>query len=87
MKKVILAIIGIVLAVSVIATGTYDLAKEDIEIYEQAIAVENVESNFGFKGFALTDYPVSFYDGDKDYVVKWEDGNYIIKNVKQWLIL
>lgn len=36
----------------------------------------------GFEGFALTDYPVAFYDGDQDYVVAWEEDGYSIKKRK-----
>lgn len=83
MKKVIVVVlIGIVLLTGVIVTGTYGLSKENIDIYEQAVAVENGESNFGFEGFAFTDYPVAFYDGDKDYVVLWENDTYTIDKRK-----
>ena len=76
MKKVIIfVLIGIMLVTGVIATGTYGLSEEDIEIYERAVSIED---DFGFDGFAITDYPVSFYDGDNDYVVVWENGEYSI---------
>lgn len=76
MKKVIIfVLVGIMLATGVIATGTYGLSEEDIEIYERAVSIED---DFGFDGFAITDYPVSFYDGDNDYVVVWENGEYSI---------
>jgi len=76
MKKVIIfVLIGIMLVTGVIATGTYGLSEEDIEIYECAVSIED---DFGFDGFTITDYPVSFYDGDNDYVVAWENGEYSI---------
>jgi len=76
MKKVIIfVLVGIMLATGVIATGTYGLSEEDIEIYERAVSIED---DFGFDGFTITDYPVSFYDGDNDYVVVWENGEYSI---------
>ena len=76
MKKVIIfVLIGIMLVTGVIATGTYGLSEEDIEIYERAVSIED---DFGFDGFTITDYPVSFYDGDNDYVVVWENGEYSI---------
>ena len=76
MKKVIIfVLVGIMLVTGVIATGTYGLSEEDIEIYERAVSIED---DFGFDGFAITDYPVSFYDGDNDYVVVWENSEYSI---------
>ncbi len=78
MKKVIIVIfIGVALVIGVIATGTYGLTDENIEIYEKAVSLES-EDNFGFDGFNLTDYPVAFYDGDNDYVVERENGVYYI---------
>ena len=76
MKKVIIfVLVGIMLVTGVIATGTYGLSEEDIEIYERAVSIED---DFGFDGFTITDYPVSFYDGDNDYVVVWENSEYSI---------
>lgn len=83
MKKVIVvALIGIALVAGVIATGTYGLSKSNIEVYEQAVEMEQGENNFGFTGFALSDYPVAFYDGDYDYVLVWEDGSYRMEKRK-----
>lgn len=80
MKKVIaFVLVGVILVVGVIATGTYGLAEENIEIYERAVSFED---NFGFDGFYITDYPVAFYDGDKNYVVVWENGEYSINKRK-----
>lgn len=73
MKKGILILTGIVLVLGVIATGSYGLSQEDFAIYQQAVELERGGSNMGFEGFALTDYPVAFYDGDWDYVVAWEE--------------
>ena len=78
MKRVIVFIlVGILLVAGVIATGTYSLSEENIKIYERAVSLE-AENNFGFDGFAITDYPVSFYDGDNDYVIIWENGEYSV---------
>ena len=80
MKKVIaFVLVGVILVVGVIATGTYGLAEENIEIYERAVSFED---DFGFDGFYITDYPVAFYDGDKNYVVVWENGEYSINKRK-----
>lgn len=76
MKKVIVFIlVGVLLVVGVIVTGTYGLSEENIGIYEQAVSMED---NFGFDNFAIIDYPVAFYDGENDYVVVWENGEYSI---------
>lgn len=82
MKKVMVIFIGVVLVVGVIATGSYGLSKENIHIYEQAVSLGNENSNFGFDGFAITNYPVAFYDGDNDYVIVWKNGDYSIKKRK-----
>lgn len=78
MKRVIVFIlVGVLLVCGVIATGTYGLSEENVKIYKQAVSLED-ENNFGFDGFAITDYPVSFYDGDNDYVIIWENGEYSV---------
>lgn len=83
MKKVIcVVLIGILLVAGVLATGAYGLSENDIEIYKMAMEMEQGESNFGFEGFALSEYPVAFYDGDYDYVVVWEDGAYRVEKRK-----
>ena len=82
MKKIIIFIlIGVILVVGVAVTGTYGLTEENIKIYEKAIAFED-NGNFGFEGFKLTDYPVVFYDGNNDYVISWENGEYSVENVQ-----
>lgn len=78
-KAIIVTIIGAALVAGVIATGSYGLSKDNINIYERAVALQNENSNFGFDGFAVTDYPVAFYDGDNDYVIVWENGGYTIE--------
>lgn len=76
MKKVIIFIlVGVLLVVGVIATGSYGLSEENIKIYEQAVSLED---DFGFDGFDITNYPVTFYDGDNDYVVVWKNGEYSV---------
>ena len=39
MKKIGLAVVGIVLVAAVILTGSYGLSKKNIEIYEKAVAL------------------------------------------------
>ena len=82
MKKGIMILTGIALVIGVMVTGTYGLSQEDFAIYRQAVELEKGSSNMGFEGFALTDYPVAFYDGDQDYVVTWEGDGYSVKRRK-----
>lgn len=79
MKKLIIILLGIVLAIGVLATGAYGLTEENIEIYEQAVAMQRWVEKLGFENFALTDYPVAFYDGERDYVLIWREGTYSIE--------
>ena len=76
MKKMIIILTGIALAAGVLATGTYSLTQKNIDIYERAVTIES--SVIGFEDFAVTDYPVAFYDGEYEYVLTWENGNYTI---------
>lgn len=76
MKKPIIILTGIALAAAVIATGTYGLTQENIDIYERAAAIDGTVT--GFEDFSVTDYPVAFYDGEYDYVLTWENGTYNI---------
>lgn len=82
MRKAIVILTGIALVIGVIVTGTYGLSKEDLVIYQRAVALEEEGGNIGFAGFALTDYPVAFYDGDQDYVLVWEGDGYSIEKRK-----
>lgn len=76
-KAIIVILIGAVLVAGVIATGSRGISKDNIAVYEKAVSLES-ENSFGFEGFALTDYPVAFYDGDRNYVFTWENGEYTI---------
>ncbi len=82
MRKAIVVFTGIALVIGVIVTGTYGLSKEDLAIYQRAVALEEQGGNIGFAGFALTDYPVAFYDGEQDYVLVWEGDGYSIEKRK-----
>lgn len=81
-KKLIVLLAGAALAVGVVATGAYGLSGEDLAIYESAAALEEGSCNIGFEGFALTDYPVAFYDGDWDYVVAGDGDGYSVEKRK-----
>lgn len=67
--KQIYAAVGVVLVVSVAATGTYGLSKTDREIYKTAIDLQEKMQENGFEGFVLEDKKVRFFDGSVDYVV------------------
>lgn len=67
--KIIYAAIGLLLAVSVIATGTYGLSKTDREIYDTAVELQTQMQENGFAGFGVEDKKIRFFDGTKDYVV------------------
>lgn len=78
-RKLVILLTGMALIAGVIATGSYGLSQEDSAIYEGAVALEESARNIGFADFALTDYPVAFYDGDRDYVLTWEQNGYRVE--------
>ncbi len=78
-RKLAILLIGMTLIAGVIATGSYGLSQEDIAIYEEAVALEESARNIGFADFVLTDYPVAFYDGDRDHVLTWEQDGYRVE--------
>ena len=78
-RKLVLLLTGAILVTGVIVTGTYGLSEEDLAIYEGAVALEENARGIGFEDFSLTDYPVAFYDGDRDYVLTWEQGGYHVE--------
>lgn len=83
MKKFMIGyfVMGAILALGSIFTGTYGLSEKNLEIYTTAVSLNETVEEMGFEDFSLTDYKVRFYDGKKDYVVqKNEDGQiYIMK--------
>ncbi|MBD5481971.1 MAG: hypothetical protein HDR15_05490 [Lachnospiraceae bacterium] len=79
MKRIICAaIVGIGLLAGFFATGTYGLSAANVEVYTMAVGLEKKDGNFGFENFFLTDYPVAFYDGDKDYRITSKNGEYSV---------
>lgn len=82
MRKAVMILTGIVLVIGVIVTGNYGLSQEDLAIYRRAAVLEGEGGNMGFAGFAFTDYPVAFYDGDQDYVIVREGDEYGVKRRK-----
>ena len=77
-KKAGYFLLGIVLLVSTIATGDYGLSKQNIEIYKKALSLQEDMKHL-FSDYQLSDYPVSFFDGNHDYVVTGDGTNYEVK--------
>ncbi len=65
--------VGIILLVSMLATGSYGLSDINVDIYEDAINIDEEIQSLGFDDLSLKDYKVRFYNGRYDYVMK--DGN------------
>lgn len=82
MKKIIIGLIGVVIVVGMIVTGSYGLSIENREIYEQAVALQEAVDEIGFEGFTFTDYPLAFYDGEQDYVITREGDTYRVDKRK-----
>lgn len=78
-RKLAILLTGAALIAGAVATGSYGLSEENIAIYEGAVALEESARNIGFEDFALTDYPVAFYDGDRDYVLTREQDGYRVE--------
>lgn len=70
---------GIVVLTGSIATGSWGLSDKDKAIYEMAAEQQDSVNAFGFEGFELADYPVTFFDGDYDYVVQPETDGYSVE--------
>ena len=82
MKRIIMGILGVILLAGVLITAEYGLSKENIEVYEDAIALQTELKGIGFDGFDIEDYPMAFYDGEKDYVLTREGAEYTITKRK-----
>lgn len=65
-------LIGIVLIVLGIFTGTYGLDQTDRDIYEMAMELDGSVGGFGFPGFSVKDYKIRISNGRTDYVM-WND--------------
>ena len=68
-------VVGAVLIIGSLATGTYGLSKKNQEIYNTAVAMDETIRDMGFSDFSLKDYKVRFYDGKYDYVVQTKEEN------------
>lgn len=79
MKRIIAAaIIGTGLLAGFFATAPNGLSKANIEVCEMAYGLEKKDGCFGFENFFLTNYPIAFYDGDNDYRITRQNGEYRI---------
>ncbi|MDE7422328.1 MAG: hypothetical protein K2N51_01310 [Lachnospiraceae bacterium] len=68
-KIIWFCIVGI-LAVAVFMTGQYGLSEKNLSIYASAVGMQESMEQLGFKDFVITDYPITFFDGNTDYVVE-----------------
>ncbi|MGL4738520.1 MAG: hypothetical protein ACRCW2_13800 [Cellulosilyticaceae bacterium] len=78
MRKIGYGLVGVMLLVGTLATGTYGLSKRNRMIYTEVIALQDEITKLGFKQFELVDYPVSFYDGRKDYVMSGQEDSLVV---------
>ena len=81
-KRIAIALIGIILVVSVVLTGNYGLSDSDKKCYESAVGLQESIDEIGFKNFKLTNYPVAFCDGKRDYVMTPSGTSYSIQKRK-----
>lgn len=81
-KKTAVLLLGIVLAAGVVLTGNYGLSETDRMCYERAVKLQEKINEIGFGDFVLSDYPVAFCDGKRDYVVTASEPSYRIEKRK-----
>lgn len=81
-EKLAIVFIGIILAVSVVLTGNYGLRDIDKRCYESAAKLQGNIDELGFKDFKLTNYPMAFCDGKRDYVITPSGDSYSIQKRK-----
>lgn len=81
-KRIGYIAIGVFLVAAVIFTGSYGLSERNQLIYKNVMGLENQIGSAGFEGFRLSDYPVSFYDGNYDYVLTMKNNVPEIKKRK-----
>ena len=81
-KITLYALLGVVLLVGVLFTGTSGLSRENLDVYQTAMELQEEMEAVSFSGFRVAEYPVSFYDGKKDYVVTVKDNEYTVSTRK-----
>ncbi len=67
---------------AVLLTGTYGLSVRNLFIYEEAVLLQEKMDELGFQDFRITDYPIAFFDGNKDYVVTKKGKEYKVETRK-----
>lgn len=67
--KIVYAGVGVLLAGAVLLTSQRGLNKRDYEAYNTGLQLQTCVDDLGFENFNLEDYPVAFYDGNKEYVL------------------
>ncbi len=83
--RILYGIFGMVLATATVLTGSYGLSSQNIEIYKEALNLQDKVDELGFEGFSLADYKVRCYDGSYDYVLSAEDGEAVVEKEKSIL--
>lgn len=67
--RILYIVTGVILTISVAAAGNYGIDRESVEAYMLAMNMQSELGDMGFEGFDVRNYDVSFYAGNKDYVV------------------
>lgn len=73
--RILYILIGVTLTILVAYTASYGLDRESIEAYKLAMNMQSELGDIGFEGFDVSDFDVSFYAGNKDYVVHMNNGD------------
>lgn len=66
--RVMAGMLGMVLLAGYALTGKKSVEKEDREIYQTAVSLQDQVDQLGFTEFILEEYPVAMYDGKQEYV-------------------
>lgn len=67
LKRLLYLIPGLVLAISLYMLSNQSLSQTDLTIYQSALDLQDQMTSF--TDFQLSDYPVRYFDGNKDYVL------------------
>lgn len=67
--KILIPLLGAVLLSSFIFTGSYGLSKRNLNIYNNAIKMQGEVNKLGFNDFKIKEYPVTFFNGENDYML------------------
>ncbi|MDR2957658.1 MAG: hypothetical protein LBU61_05710, partial [Coriobacteriales bacterium] len=67
-KTAINVFIGFVLLTGYLVTGSYGAGLENTTSYDLAISAQDNMDTLGFNHLSLTDYPVAFFRGEREYV-------------------